>query len=650
MALTKVTPSMFEGSTGGGGAENYITNNQAAFAISSFTTAKYTAGTRPPATLTSSGSPAISAGFSTSNPLFNIKNFELIKPASNCQGEAWYYDFSVPSFAASRPSICTIDLPYKIASGTFNAGTDSTDSDVICYIAFNDAGTWKPLEPSDFKFRSNTIDKFRAGFQTILGVTQYRLMLYVASTSASAYTIHLDKISVGPQSSVSTSSRPPVGTILPFTGSVVPQGFLLCDGSAVSRVLYSRLFSVIGTSHGSGDGSTTFNIPDYRGRFLRGVDGTAGRDADKASRSAMNTGGSTGNSIGSVQNDEFGSHRHVESYYPNMFAPAGRWGTSDTGITSTSYTANGSSGTAGNLSSASGGSETRPKNAYVNYIICFDDGRVSLSDGYDGRQIATKVYGNPAATTANNPIVFPSIDFDKTGSYNLGQWKAPISGLLKISGYIETSSGSASSLYVCVDGSVNKGNCGFLSGPTSASAINSAVEVVSGQIIDIRPYAGIDVVSGYFCFEMDSTQAVMASQKITCSYGCASLSVSSAVETKFIPTVRSFDSHGTTISTVDGKIKLPRAGVARLSASTVYQPFNASASMYYAIKKNGTFYKQAGTRTAVAGTSTNWSQECSILIEGTTSDVFELFLYQASGTTQNLLTTALANFIELEMT
>lgn len=54
----------------------------------------------------------------------------------------------------------------------------------------------------------------------------------------------------------------PVGSILPWAGSVLPGGFLTCNGSAVSRTTYAALFSIISTSFGSGDGSTTFNLPN----------------------------------------------------------------------------------------------------------------------------------------------------------------------------------------------------------------------------------------------------------------------------------------------------------------------------------------------------------------------------------------------------
>lgn len=65
----------------------------------------------------------------------------------------------------------------------------------------------------------------------------------------------------------------PIGSIIPFGGTseVVPSGWFLCDGRAISRTEYSVLFDIIGTNFGEGDGSTTFNIPDLRGEFLRGA-------------------------------------------------------------------------------------------------------------------------------------------------------------------------------------------------------------------------------------------------------------------------------------------------------------------------------------------------------------------------------------------
>ena len=71
-----------------------------------------------------------------------------------------------------------------------------------------------------------------------------------------------------------TGDTLPVGSIVPFGSDTVPENWLLCDGSAVSRTEYAELFSVIGGNYGVGDGSTTFNLPDLRGRVAVGKDST----------------------------------------------------------------------------------------------------------------------------------------------------------------------------------------------------------------------------------------------------------------------------------------------------------------------------------------------------------------------------------------
>lgn len=66
-------------------------------------------------------------------------------------------------------------------------------------------------------------------------------------------------------------SEVPAGIMQMFAGNTIPAGWLLCDGSAVSRTNYAKLFSAIGTTWGAGDGSTTFNLPNSIGRFAEGA-------------------------------------------------------------------------------------------------------------------------------------------------------------------------------------------------------------------------------------------------------------------------------------------------------------------------------------------------------------------------------------------
>lgn len=71
----------------------------------------------------------------------------------------------------------------------------------------------------------------------------------------------------------------PTGSLFPYAGSAAPTGYLLCDGSAVSRTTYATLFGVLSTTYGSGDGSTTFNLPDLRGRLPLGAGTGVGLNA-----------------------------------------------------------------------------------------------------------------------------------------------------------------------------------------------------------------------------------------------------------------------------------------------------------------------------------------------------------------------------------
>ena len=80
----------------------------------------------------------------------------------------------------------------------------------------------------------------------------------------------------------------PAGVMMPYAGSSEPSGWLFCSGNAVSRTTYSGLFSAIGTTYGPGDNSTTFNLPDLRGRVIAGRDDMGGTAALRVTNSGSN--------------------------------------------------------------------------------------------------------------------------------------------------------------------------------------------------------------------------------------------------------------------------------------------------------------------------------------------------------------------------
>jgi microcystin-dependent protein len=98
-------------------------------------------------------------------------------------------------------------------------------------------------------------------------------------------------------SALGMANAVPVGVVNPFAGATAPSGWLLCFGQAVSRTAYPVLFTTLSTTYGAGDGSTTFNLPDLRGRAIAGKDDMGGTAASRLTAtvlSAANTLGATG--------------------------------------------------------------------------------------------------------------------------------------------------------------------------------------------------------------------------------------------------------------------------------------------------------------------------------------------------------------------
>lgn len=104
----------------------------------------------------------------------------------------------------------------------------------------------------------------------------------------------------------------PTGAVVCFGKSSLPSGFIFCDGSAVSRTTYADLFTAIGTSFGSGDGSTTFNVPDLRGRVPAGKDNMGGSSANRLTSavSGSTLGASGGSQSHTLSTSEMPSHNH----------------------------------------------------------------------------------------------------------------------------------------------------------------------------------------------------------------------------------------------------------------------------------------------------------------------------------------------------
>ena len=124
----------------------------------------------------------------------------------------------------------------------------------------------------------------------------------------------------------------PTGAIVPFGGSSAPTGFLLCSGQAVSRSTYSALFGVISTTYGAGDESSTFNLPDLRGRVVAGQDDMGGTSADRLTGL---TGGVDGDTLAATGGAE--THVLTTAQLATHTHGATKFYNSDPGLTNTRF-------------------------------------------------------------------------------------------------------------------------------------------------------------------------------------------------------------------------------------------------------------------------------------------------------------------------
>jgi microcystin-dependent protein len=172
----------------------------------------------------------------------------------------------------------------------------------------------------------------------------------------------------------------PAGAIEAYAGSTAPTGWLLSFGQAVSRTTYANLFAVISTTYGSGDGSTTFNLPDMRGRAVAGVDNMGGTDAGRLSIS--NTlGTTTGAETHTLSSAEMPSHTHTQDAHGHNVQRSNSAATSVGADASALYRPQQSTGasyfdtqstTATNQNTGGGGAHNNMQPTIVlNYIIKF---------------------------------------------------------------------------------------------------------------------------------------------------------------------------------------------------------------------------------------------------------------------------------------
>lgn len=560
----------------GGGATNLISNGSAeSTAVSIFVPYADTAGTRPVDGI--GGSPTVTTAINTSNPLIKNKDFTLIKPASNCQGQGWAISNIALPLAYRGKSIKSF-LEYLVNSGTFVPGTTGgtpTDGDLIAY--FYDQTNSKLMEPSNIKFlgSSTTIsDKYEGTVQFDINCTQVRMILHIASTSALAWTLQVDNVTLSPQNYVYGTPVTDFGLPIVHTTNVT-----------TNATLTTRTRRVGDSYHVSGNivfsGANTQAItPTIVLPYV--IDG-----------SKIPNSGTVAVGQYSIQNAGSGA---VSS--GSMVARLSSFGGSAVVFEGVSPSTN------------------VPFTIAAGHSFGFEftvpvvglSSSAQMSDGYDSRKLGIKQAGFVASTPTNNIIIFPSVEYADGLTVSGGRVTIPSADLYDIESYI----GSAVNIeyYIWVNG-VTRELLMFTDASGRAQG-STSLYLKAGDIVDLRPGSATGGMSAYSRFSINrrqGPQTIAASEKITAqaTYG-AGLALTAGTPIPYA--TRIFDTHGTITTGAGAKWTAPRAGFATIRISS-----GSNSTVNYQVFKNGSIYSASPylVATTVAGGVGNGTKKIPVI-------------------------------------
>ena len=598
------------GSGSGAGGVNLITNYTGDSNASGWTCFADAAATSPADG--TGGSPTVTLTQSTSSPIIGTGSFVYTKDAANRQGQGCAYQFTVDT--GYRAKVMQIEFEYLVGSGTFSAGTSSADSDVTLWIY--DVTNSTLIQPSTYKlYASSTSISTRhvSNFQTSATGSTYRLILYSGSTSASAYTLKVDDVTVKPSQYVygtpitDWQSFPSVaaGTLITGTTSNPSYGTVSVNAARWRRVGGDAEVEwnfAQTTAGGLGSGAYLFNLPSPLVLDSSVYTFNTNVSASSTTLSAPNVvgdfrafyeAGVGGKSIGSGAVIPYSSTQlKVYLSYVNEGAGADSdyWGPFyGLNLTPESYTLRARFKVQGWAATA------------------------QMSDQADSRVVAARYYGSSSSIAYNSDttVVYSTKDYDTHAalSNSTGRFTAPVQGTYSfkaaaIIGSLTTATGPYILSAYKNGVQISTGPWFTRQGAEAMVSIADSVTMNAGDYLEIKAYQA-DVASAarsisvngnavrnYFAVERLSQASLMsATETVAARYKTSTSRTMSAPYTS--PTVAIFetidyDTHGAyNISTGIYTCPAPgyyRVGVKWISNSTA---MTAGQSAGAWIRKNG---------------------------------------------------------------
>jgi hypothetical protein len=540
----------------------------------------------------------------------------MVKDAVNRQGEGWEYDFTIDS--AYKAKVLQIDFEYLVSSGTFIAGTSSADSDVTVWIY--DVTNGVVIQPSAYKLLSNSSTlstKHSATFQSASNSTSYRLIFHVGSTSASAYTLKVDGISVSPEQYV-------YGTPVTDWQAYTPifTGF----GTVTTQEFWWRR---VGDS------------VQIRGRFLNAT--VTAVEARVSLPSGLTSSDTT--KLNSIQ-------------------IGGNWGQSLTGTftgnillePSVSYFTFGlQDGTRAGLTKQNGnvvGASGMTISLMAQIPVQGFSSSVQTSDATDTRVVAAAANTLSSTTLpANAALLFNTTTIDTHGAITSGagyKYTVPVAGNYRISSSIPPITAGSGSLYVAKNGSFTFTAQNFItSASTSHGGGGSIVlPLVAGDTIQFSfsSAATAASVNANFGIErLSGPSAIAASETVACRYtNTAGTSITTSAAAVPFAT-KDFDTHN---AFSGNTFTAPISGKYRIS-SQLY-----TASVTLATTQTLTIYIYKGvtaiTRSDTAGNGANRGYNVAATTTLSLNVGETILIYSDASVSTTLSTDVKVNWLSIE--
>lgn len=549
--------------SGSGGVVNLVTNGSADdTAASIFVPYADAAGTRP--VDGTGGSPTVTTSMTSTNPLIGTKSFLLTKPASNTQGQGWAVPFTVD--LAYRAKSLKISADYIVNSGTFVPGSNGvspTDGDLIWYIY--DVTNSQLIEPSNIKMFSNNTsnsDKFEATFQTSATGSSYRLIAHCASTSALAYELKLDNITVGPQVSL-------YGTPVTDWVSFTPTGSWSTNTTYAGRrrrVGDNEEIQIRVALTGAPNATNlTLNLP-----VTIDVNKLAGTNTfQPLGRVSILTQTQSGAYIGDI--------RYLTTTSVTVAATT----------TASAPVSNTNPGTFGNGDSVT---------CYIIVPVVGYSSSVQMSDTADTRVVS--FVGAPTSqslTAAVTDMAFTA-SRDSHGAWNGTQYRVPTAGDYQVGLHTVFNTGQSTNLSVYVNGTLTK-RCATSYAGVIALGYATLENLKAGDLISIRsPDNSCTIVGGSTSFlsiaKIQGPSQIGATETISAIYNTASgQSLANNTNVVILYDTKVEDTHGA-YNPATGEFTAPAAGLYAVGASAYVDSVSVSSSSFanLIVNKNGTQY------------------------------------------------------------